>query len=352
MQNPQFLSRASAWLSAFAAAFVLLPLAIHAGKPSSANPPSGLIYYQATSAAIPGSTSQLFRMRADGSQKTGLAITFGHPSALNRGGARWILKSENLRGETNLRGWQRAEMFAVREDGSARVQLTNDPAMGIHLQWTPAESAGEAVLAGLGQRWNADGTLDPASLGIYTAILRFDATGNVLGLDTAPAFLTSVGTIHPYGADGEPTVDCNTFSFSPDMTRIVADHYWYGASWPLRVLEIATGAESSLGVMGDSPAWSPDGLKIAYRTQSLSGQGVSSIEQIAPNGSNRATIVKTRSGYFYSPVWSPDSAFIAIDFQDLSFTQNDIYRVSATGASSAVNLTTEIGGGTSVLGWR
>jgi hypothetical protein len=328
----------------------LMSQPLSAGKPAGgggggAAVPAGTLYY---SVYLGEGISQTCVMKADGTQKT--AIPIGHagsPSRLIHGGQRWFLKKQQLPGQLNLAGWTRAEVFAVREDG-ASIQLTDDPAVTISLDWTPVETAGDALVAGVATRWNEDGTADPASIGVYLATLRFDADGNVTGLDAAPEFLVSVGV-----ANGN-VADCERFSFSPDMTRLVADHYNYGVGLPgLRMVNVATGVSTPF-VAGPArePSWSPDGTKIAFRLPDFYGRG-DKIDVVAPNGAGRATVFKARYDYLYNPIWSPDSAFVAFTYQshDGFYGNSYIYRASVVGAPNAVNLTADLVA-PRLMGWR
>jgi Tol biopolymer transport system component len=73
------------------------------------------------------------------------------------------------------------------------------------------------------------------------------------------------------------------------------------------VLE-ATGAKPRRLVEGSSPAWSPDGGRIAYCVRSGSGYG--EIQVINQDGSGHAQVTKTRYGGCL-PDWSPDGENIA-----------------------------------------
>lgn len=344
------------WLPIVSSAItLLLVVTSYASKPGggggggggSGPVPPGNIYY---SVYLSGG-QQAYSMKADGTQKTALGINTGSPSGLLHGAARWFLQIRVLSGQTNLSGSTRSEVFAVREDGTGSVQLTDDPSLGISLDWTPVETTSDALVAGVARRWNFDGTVNASSIGVYVATLRFDAAGNVIGLDGAPAFLVSVGVV-PHPSSGTPVADYSRFSFSPDMTRIVVDHYQYGAGLPgLRFVDVTTGAETPF-VAGPArePAWSPDGTKIAFRLPDLSGRG-DSIEFISPNGTGRTTAFKAVSDSLYSPMWAPDSTAVAFVYQSAAFFTTDIYRKTLA-AASAVNLTTDVPQNIGLRGWR
>jgi hypothetical protein len=329
------------------AAFFVSSLSSQAAKlpPSGSGTPAGTIYFRAGS----GESAHAYSMKADGSQKTALGVGYGSPSALAHGGKRWFLQRREIVGQNDLGGFPRKELFAVREDGAITVQLTDNPAATFYyIDWTPAENATEAILAGVGWRWNPDGTKEAGSVGVHSATLRFDADGNVTGLDMPPAFLLSVGTIEDaiYGEGPFPDID-GKLSFSPDMSKLVVDHLEstvYGLG--IRIIDVATGTETPL-VSGRSrePMWSPDGTKISFVT--LSSEYA--IEVMAPNGTGRIKVYRTSRDAIYPPIWSPDSAHLAFTYY--STTISDIYRVPASGGSAA-NLTKDISAGVGGLGWR
>jgi Tol biopolymer transport system component len=70
----------------------------------------------------------------------------------------------------------------------------------------------------------------------------------------------------------------------------------------IRVLDVATRTSSSWSVSGITPAWSPDGTKIAYRNSS------GGVSLVTPDGTVQSLPV---SGYTYGVLaWSPDSKWV------------------------------------------
>ena len=303
--------------------------------------PAGTIYYYGLNS---NNVTPVSSMKADGTQKTLLSIKKqGDPSRLTHGAKRWFLQKQPIAGHTNFMGSLQYEVFAAREDGAASVQLTSDPSMLLNLSWTPVETGSDAVIAGLGRRCNSNGTVDPASVGIYVATVRFDGNGNVIGLDAPPAFLVSVGVIRG------SIPDAYYFSFSPDMSMVVADRYY--TTNGLRIVDVATGAQMQL-ISGSAnmPAWSPSGSKIAFR---VPGNGAGdTVDVVSVNGTARVNLYKARRDSLYVPSWSPDSAFVAFiyEIQDGFFTK-DVYRVPAAGGA-AINLTADISASAALMGWR
>ena len=323
---------------------LLLPATSHAGKPGGGGGGTGTIYFD--------SQGHLNAMNADGSGKTALpAGVRGSPGRLLHGGKRWFLQTFNMGVETYPDGRTRRELFAIPEDGSAAVQLTNDPGLELlHYgwKWLPGEAAGSAVISGFARHWNADGSVgfEAASVGLYWAELQFDGSGAPTAPTVPPAFLVSVGVKNESWPDIEGGWD-----FSPDLSQVVADR---GSVGEIRIITVATGLSRTL-YSGNAwgPAWSPNGARIAFWL-STPNLVYGAIATIAPDGSGYKTNVKALGGTsLYSPYWSPDSAFLLYT-NDTSGGWNfayDVYRVGA-GGGSQVNLTSDMSFEAIANAWR
>ena len=128
-----FSARQAVWSVLGVATIVVGMQVAEAGKKPPAPPPppppidgtsgGGTIWF-----AMFGSGSQpLWRMGADGSAKTALPVGIRRePGYLLHAGHRWFLRTQTVAG-TYPDGTGRREIAAVRDDGIATVQLTDDP---------------------------------------------------------------------------------------------------------------------------------------------------------------------------------------------------------------------------------
>jgi TolB protein len=99
------------------------------------------------------------------------------------------------------------------------------------------------------------------------------------------------------------------------------------------------------GGFDDSPAWSPDGKKIAW---AATENGQSDIYVMNADGSGQVNLTNTPKAYDISPRWSPDGSMIA--FVSNRDGNLEIYVMNADG-SGQVNLTNNPAEDTNPL-WR
>jgi hypothetical protein len=129
---------------------------------------------------------------------------------------------------------------------------------------------------------------------------------------------------------GEEAVPMNTPSsdvapsLAPDGKQLV-----YVVTDPgrdhLMLLDLTTGVTTDLGIFGHTPAWSPDGSRIAY----ISSTDYT-LHTVAPDGSDDRNVGAADSHYDFGIDWSPDS--------DWLIARNSSHNyLEIVGATSGVN---------------
>jgi hypothetical protein len=205
-------------------------------------------------------------------------------------------------------------------DGSSFDTIPGSYPGGRSLDWSPVESSlivdrggyvASIDMAGNARRLVADPLilrqLYPryAHDGSYAYFTGIDSLTNCwgawrihpngTGLDHVVADTSDCG---PYVYEQPPSPDYAP-SPSPDGTRLV----YVGRTLLVRTL--ATGADTSLGVVGDVPRWSPTGEWIAY-------DSLGTIMLIHPDGTGHQTLLNRGYELYPSPAlaWSPDGQWL------------------------------------------
>ena len=315
-----------------------------------------------TNAAPPGGTGggtiyfensyAVATMNSDGSAKTALPIPEGEPSHVLLRGHRWFLQTRKIPGQTYPNGVTRQELFAFRDDGNElfTVQLTNQADLqadygGGTRRWAMAD--GE--VSWIARRWDLGNVV---AGGIYAAAVAYDGNGNVVGLVQQPTvplvpLALVFGDASAYFG-GNLAPDIFSHDWAPDGLKIVHDRRSNLAE--LWVADAVSG--NTVRILAtdhaNQPVWSPDGTRIAF--QSSAG-----IDTVAPNGGSRSTIIKWAPTYgVFSPRWSPTGSHLTYSWWDRRSPPQgvwDIYRATSSGGGRT-NLTKDIGGTPSVIGWR
>ena len=193
--------------------------------------------------------------------------------------------------------------------------------------------------------------------------LVFDYRGRIYVLESDGSRLRSTYSLQDTDIDPEEYVNDNLESgpsISPDGSRLAFNTYRhvYGGFWDSfrgrkRSEEIGTSAlygseyrrltDHSGG--DDSPTWSPDGKRIAFRSRRIA-EGDSQIwpypliYTMAADGSDirRVTPDSLTKATSYSPVWSPDSrriAFVGLERAPIAEggkAKSAVFTISADGA--------------------
>lgn len=276
-------------------------------KPPPPPPPEGTIYFQHS---VDGDLV-MSTMKGDGSEKTILGVDycigdqkkFGGLSRLKHGGHYWFIQFCNVEGEYPG-GPQVKELFAVRDDGTMRVQLTDDPTLeNDNRRWDPVFGIDDVNIT-FGAKRYIEGEEVPVDFGIYSAPIAYDGDGNIIGLSADPIRVWDTG----YRIiSGKYLVNVITFDWSPDETKIVLSKR--GPDTQIVIADLGTGSESYLAC-GYHPRWSPDGTKIVFGQHCVAPIGLATI---SPDGSDEEIIVPNSikkgpsKGVQYKYDWSPDS---------------------------------------------
>ncbi len=97
------------------------------------------------------------------------------------------------------------------------------------------------------------------------------------------------------------------YALSPDGGDLLLSAR--GELFDLPGLGAARDLTGTPGADEDHPAWSPDGHAIAYETDASGEQQLA--VRTMPGGAERV-LTRMRSGYLYTPVWSPDGSRLAV----------------------------------------
>ena len=283
---------------------------VWAKKPPQPPPPSGTIYFVYDD----GSGSTMWTMNADGSEKTELGVDycqdsgykkFGRVSRLKHGDHYWFVRFCPVDG-TYPDGTPMYEMFAIRDDGTMGVQLTDDPTLTRDAYGrNPVYSIDDTDIAFPAKRW-VEGEEVPVDFGIYSAPIEYDGDGNIIGLSGDPARIWDTGYVQ--NSKGRYLVNLLTFDWSPDETKIVLGK----RDTQLCIANLGTSSEDCL-TNGWNPKWSPDGTKIAFSWEQ-------DLRTINPDGTDEQIIVEDSSkGGLWKYVhnngeWSPDSKYLVYDW--------------------------------------
>ena len=178
------------------------------------------------------------------------------------------------------------EIYVVSANGGDKIRL----AAGSSPSWSPDGTK----IAFSSQRVGAD------KMGI-TEIYIIHADGN-----TEPRLIYSKRYLDPWSIN---------ISWSPDSSKIMFSYVEYSEDPSGFGIVDIDADNQTLIASGGSPAWSPDGTKIA-----LEDQGI--IYVTNADGSNKTRLVNGQK-----PIWSPDGKQIAYELQD------EIYTIHSDGSN-------------------
>lgn len=275
------------------------------------NAPTGVIYFTFD--------NLLWFMIPDGSEKTALLPgVSGEPSAALHGGSRWFL---NVAAD----GLGINQLFAVDEN-AVSVQLTFGAAVSGSVRWAVDGATADGAVS-----WQqADG--------IYRAQMVYDGGGGVMAIGP-PALIVPGSDIESHG--WAPSGTSLVYRTSGDRLNVVDD-----VNDPANTTRTIS-TEARRSPAGHSPAWSPDGTKIAFQIP------YNVIVTINPDGTGLKEVINpTPTTSRNDATWSPTGSHLMYLWSDnFNFAAKDVYIAKANGKSKA-NLTADLEGPARPVAWR
>src|SRR5918997_2362129 len=225
-------------------------------------------------------------------------------------------------------------VYVMNADGTNVQRLTNTPSTTEGEDYEPTWAPDGSWLAFTSTRGDGDGDPETTDFSADREIYRMDANG------TNETQLTDTPSV---SSDEQPSI-------SPDGTKIAFasnQHYrFFGDPENADLLDIyvmnADGtnvrrltfdakATYPLDTQSQSPAWSPDGTRIAYEsTRGFEGKGEIFVRNV--DGSGEPINVSNHPDWDTDPAWSPDGT--QITFTSERAGQRDIWAVDAPPVAS------------------
>jgi hypothetical protein len=277
--------------------------------------PAGTLYFVHDD----GTGGAIWTMKGDGSDKTALCTYSNVMASLSRvkhGDHYWFLGYKEISGESYPDGIPRREVFAIRDDCTKEVQLTNDATMAsAQKSGRPMWGVNDGYISWIAKRWvqGANGW-ELGDCGIWKQSIGFDSNGDVTGLTGSPSLVWQ--TTYRYSKSDDvydPRIMWG-HDWSPDGSKVAFQYF--STDFEIHVGVISSGTETDIAD-GREPIWSPDGNEIAFI------EGTQAIKTINPDGTGEKTLVQVSNtkGWYYKlgyVAWSPDSNYVSYWWQKFS----------------------------------
>jgi hypothetical protein len=346
---------------------LVFPTAVVCGKKPDKPPgggggddptPEGTVYYVYND----GTGKSVWKMDADGSPKTEVCTYSAQMESLSRsshGGHHWFIGFKDISGESYPDGIQRQEIYAIRDDNSKEIQLTNDATLA------SAESSGRPIwgindgyISWIAKQWMQTETgWTLGKCGIWKQSIAFDSNGDVTGLTGTPSLAWESTYRYKQSTDQYiPRISWD-HDWSPDGKKLV--FVFQTTSNDIHVADTTSGTETDIAE-GYSPIWSPDGNKIAF---SKGGTSIN-LKVINPDGTGEKTLVQaSHKGDWVNQLgefaWSPDSKFLSYVLSKNTIRhgsviyKSDMYYIGAEGTGNTlVSKDLNQSGYKFIMGWR
>ena len=213
------------------------------------------------------------------------------------------------------------DIYVMNANGSGLVRVTTDPGLDDFPAWSPD---GTTIAY---SNLTFDDTGAPV-LQLYTAAA--DGSGGVQQLTNDPRY---VDTRPAYSPDGEKIAFDRAPNPGPSLIPPPGNAIWIMHADGSHPREL-TPPE----LEADSPAWSPDGSRIAFENNSCFTCDVSDLFTMNPAGKNIHRLTQG-IGNNLNPTWSADGSFIVFqNTSDFATFNQDIWTIQADG-SNPVDLT-------------
>jgi Tol biopolymer transport system component len=257
-----------------------------------------------------------------------------------------------------------AEIYLMESDGSDQVNLTSNPASDFAPSWSPdgrqivfvSDRDGDGAIfvmnsdgtgvtrvgSGGAPDWSPDGTRIAFTREFDIYVMNLDGTEvtQVTDSENVPDA--------PYGANGAYDYDP---AWSPDGLRIAFVRHLPGPtplaqSARLYVIKVGAGQASvnlaSLGSGANEPDWSPNGLQIAVGDGRSLGDLATFVTLVKVDGSGTTQLPNPPGfGHTGTPAWSPDGELLASTawVSNAISPAREIFVMNVDGSGTPINLT-------------
>jgi len=232
------------------------------------------------------------------------------------------------------------DIYLVSADGKSKRLLVDLGGDESQPAWSPdgrtllvsqESSTGRLLLV------NEDGSSPREIAGVGSNIARWSPDGAWIAFGRAFGYDTSINVMHVDGSARraiKPGLPCNDLVLpSWSRTGTIAFVCDGGATsiWTMN-LDGSQPVQLTPGPADESPAWSPDGTRLAFGSQPALGE-VYQIFVINADGSGRRQLTHDTAASNFRPTWSPDGQWVLFEHWDAA-TGCSFVKVPAVGGNA------------------